>query len=195
VAKQLLVYADACVFLNVIKREEGLWPESLKVLLAAERGDIRLAASTLLLAELGGWKGDVDSAKRDAMVDQYLEALDTVWTELDFVTVRTARDLAGRYHLRGADAVHLATAVRCGADYFLSRDRGYPIGTEIDGTKLREPSVVWSPTVDDELVEQQIAEQLEAGQADPHNERVTETVRPAPTKRLVKRRLPKASAD
>jgi hypothetical protein len=42
-----------------------MWPDSLKVLLAAERGDIRVVASTLLLAEIGSWNGEVDSASRD----------------------------------------------------------------------------------------------------------------------------------
>ncbi len=69
------VYVDTCVFLNVIKREAGLWPDSLKILRAAERGDIRLIASTLLMTEIASWNGEVDPITRDKVLSDYLEKL------------------------------------------------------------------------------------------------------------------------
>ena len=188
-AKPSLVYPDACIFINVIKKEAGLWGESLKVLLAAERGDIRLAASTFLLAELNGWKGDVDQAERDDTVGRFLEGVNTTWSEVDFLTVRVATDLSERYHLRGADAVHLATAIRLGCDYFMTRDTDFPRGTEIDGVKIRRPSIVWDPTVDDVLVDSEADAEVE--QQDKQPARAASRIS-AEGKRLIARKKPLA---
>jgi predicted nucleic acid-binding protein len=156
------VYVDSCVYLNVIKRESGLWPDSLKVLLAAERGDIRLIASTLVLAEVASYKGDVDPDKRDEVISRYLENLVEEWSEVDLFTVHDARRLCDPYKLRGADAVHLATAMRRKAAYFISRDARYPYGTTIGTeTQITVPKVLWQPTLDDHQVDLEAA--TEAG--------------------------------
>lgn len=160
-AKPPLIYPDTCLFVNVIKEEAGFWPDSLKVLLAAERGDVHFCASTLVLGELVGWNGDVNAGKRNKVVDQYLTNLGPRWVEVDLYTVEAAADIAARYQLRGADAIHLTTAVRAQADYFLTWDGRFPIGAEVDGVKVRNPSIVWDPTVDDQLVEKEIADRLE----------------------------------
>jgi hypothetical protein len=49
------VYLDTCPIVSVIKQEPGLWKEGMKVLLAMDRGDIQIVASTLLLVELAGY--------------------------------------------------------------------------------------------------------------------------------------------
>ncbi|MFI7434257.1 type II toxin-antitoxin system VapC family toxin [Micromonospora haikouensis] len=151
---QARIYVDTCIFLNVIKREAGLWPDSLKMLLAAERGDIQLVASTLLLAEVASRRGDVDPAIRDAVISQYLENLDVEWCEVDLFTVADARAICDRYEMRGADAVHLATAVRRRADYFVSRDGGFPFGEVVGArTQVVRPVILWNPTIDDMRVD------------------------------------------
>lgn len=144
-----LVYADSPLFFNVIKKEDGLWEDSLKVLLAAERGAIKLVASTLLPIELGGWKGDCDTDEQDSIIDRYLNSAEIAWVEVDYIIVHKARELSRRLHLRGADAAHLATAIRREADYFMSRDRRFPYGQRIDGVLVTEPTVVWQPTLYD----------------------------------------------
>ncbi|MEU3494428.1 type II toxin-antitoxin system VapC family toxin [Kitasatospora cineracea] len=160
-----LVYVDACIFVNVIRRESNLWPDSLKILLAAHRGDIRLVASTLLLVELNGQKRSDDSTyreDRDKVVQQYLDTLDVEWVEVDHITARDTRKISEQYRLLGADAAHLATAVRRNADYFISRDGHFPYGSTVGArTKVIQPTLLWNPTVDDALVDQQ-AEQEES---------------------------------
>lgn len=144
-----LVYVDSDIFLNVIKKEKGLWPASYKVLRAAHRGDIQLVASTLLLVELNGYKGDVDPGERDHVVDEYLERLEIQWVEVDILIAREVRQLAANYRLRGPDATHLATAVRMKADYFVSRDRAFPFGETVGITHITAPRELWDPTTDD----------------------------------------------
>ena len=148
-------YLDSCIFIDVIKRNADLWPGSLKLLLAVERGDIRLVASTLVLAEVACAGFDTQNAKTLAVVDKYLDRLQTRWAEVDVFTVRQARELAAKYGVAGADAVHLATAVRLEATYFISRDRKFPYGSTVEGCRVLHPgdSPLWDDTLDDTAVD------------------------------------------
>jgi len=160
-----LVYVDTVLFLNIIQREvdpktgTSLWADSLKVLLAAARGDVRLVASTLLLVELNGEKRDASAefrTERDQVVYQFLDSQDVEWVEVDHRTARDTRQLAEQYGLRGADAAHLATAVRRNADYFMSRDRNFPYGKTVGrSTQVVQPCVLWAPTLDDQKIDEE----------------------------------------
>ncbi|WP_258311060.1 type II toxin-antitoxin system VapC family toxin [Streptomyces sp. NWU49] len=154
------MYVDSDIFLNVIKKEKGLWPNSYKVLRAAYRGDIQIVASTLLLVELNGRKGDVDASERDRIVEEYLERLEIQWVEVDLLVAREVRQLADKYKLRGPDATHLATAVRTKADYFFSRDKAFPYGTTVGITHVTNPREVWDPTTDDAEIDVQAAAEV-----------------------------------
>jgi predicted nucleic acid-binding protein len=149
-----LVYVDTAVFLHVIKREAGFWAPSLQVLQAALRGDIRLLLSALVLAELAGVKGDADPVEHDRILDQYLLDNEAItWVDVDVSIATEARQLARRLSLRGgADATHLATAVRHSADFFMSTDKAFPYDTTVDHVRIRRPEVVWQETVDDLLI-------------------------------------------
>lgn len=142
------VYLDADVFVSVLKREDG-YEVCLEALQAAERRDIRLIASRLLLPEVGRWRGEqqIGQPAVDALVERYLDGVDVEWSEVDLLVAREARRLSWQYHLRAGDAIHLATAVRRKADYFMSRDQAYPAGQTVEGVDVRVPSIVWQPTL------------------------------------------------
>lgn len=148
-AKSPLVYLDSCIFLHVIKDEPGFGPEALRMLLAAERGDIRLVASTLVLVEVASWKGDVTTSERDKVIDKYLSNAPVDWYELDAFVAEKARALCDHHKMRGADATHLATAVRAKADYLVSTDTRFPYGEKINGVEIIKPTILWTPTLDD----------------------------------------------
>lgn len=156
--KPALVYIDTCVFINVIKRETPFWPGSLKMLLAAERGDIQLVASTLVLAEVASWNGEVDPRKRDQVIEQYLTNADIQWYELDLFVVEETRRLCDSFEMRGADAAHLATAIRARADYLVSNDKRFPYDRTVGGVKVIRPTVLWDATIYDAQVDQEAAE-------------------------------------
>lgn len=149
-----LIYADACVFLEVLQQTHGRWRDSLKVLLAAERGDIQVVASRLLAVEVGRFRGDASKSKVDELVLKYLENVDTQWAEVDLLISRQARELSWQFGITsGADAIHLATAVRLRANYFMSRDGGFPYGQTIESTRVINPQVVWTPSLFDAQVD------------------------------------------
>ena len=151
------VYADADVFLHVLLNQEHA-DICAAVLEAAKRKDIRLVASRLLMVEVGGHGYLADSTERpgieraNALIGDYLDLVDTEWVELDLVTAREAQQLAWDYKLRSSDAVHLATALRRNANYFMSYDEKFPFGTTIGRTEVLRPAVVWQPTLEDGLV-------------------------------------------
>ncbi|MEV5768321.1 type II toxin-antitoxin system VapC family toxin [Micromonospora sp. NPDC052213] len=155
-----MVYIDTCVFLNVIKRETPFWPGSLKMLLAAERGDIQLVASTLVLAEVASHNGEVDPAKRDEVIDRYLTDAPVQWYELDLFVVEDTRRICDSFEMRGADAAHLATAIRAKADFLVSNDKRFPYDQTIGGVRVIRPMVLWDATIHDAHVDQQAAEDL-----------------------------------
>lgn len=145
-----LVYADACVFLEVLQQTNPKWRDSFKVLLAAERGDIQFLASRLLAVEVGRFRGDASRPKVDELVLNYLERVNTQWAEVDILIASQARDLSWKFDIKsGADAVHLATAVRFHADYFMSRDGTFPYGQTIESTSVTNPKMIWTPTLFD----------------------------------------------
>lgn len=141
------VYVDADVFIHVLADQDHA-EESLGVLEAAERGDIRVVANRLLSVEVGGWGGTKPGqTEADEMVATYLDGVGVEWVELDIMIARDARTLGWQYKLRSADAVHLATAVRRKADYFMSYDEAFPFGEKVNGVAVMKPAVIWQPTL------------------------------------------------
>lgn len=147
------VYLDTCPIISVIKQEPGLWKEGLKVLLAMDRGDIQIVASTLLLVELAGYNGAMKETQQDSMIDRFLRQSKIHWVEVDVSIASEARKLAKQHLLRGADATHLATALRYEAEYFMSHDKRFPYGEKIGMTKIIHPAVVWNATIDDAQID------------------------------------------
>lgn len=85
------------------------------------RGAGDRVGSTLLLPEL---LTKPVRNHHDAEVDQLVDILARVELRAcDAATARLAVALGARYGLRAADAVHLATAVRAGADRFVTNNR------------------------------------------------------------------------
>ncbi|WP_251450154.1 PIN domain-containing protein [Microbacterium sp. Marseille-Q6648] len=143
------VYADADVFLHVLLDQEHA-EICGKLLAAAERGDVQLVASRLLLVEIAAYKGDRPGREpAEKLVERFLDTTGAQWVELDVVASREAVRLSWEHKLRGADAVHLATAIRRSADYFMSYDKAFPYGTTVDGTRVLRPEIVWQPTLED----------------------------------------------
>ncbi len=147
------VYADAVLSIDVLQGGTGAATQSsLQVLEAAERRDIQLVASRLLAAEVGRSCGDQNRNAVDQLVLRYLDNVAAEWVEVDLLVARDTRRLSWQHNIKsGADSVHLATAVRRRADYFMSRDGAFPYGVRVDDvTDVTLPRVVWTPTLYDQ---------------------------------------------
>jgi predicted nucleic acid-binding protein len=157
----LRVYADSCLYISVIKRDADVladgtprWQVSRSLFAAAQRGDVLILASTLVQAEVLG-NGEVRTRPADSqvqtMVSDWFLADYVEWCDVDRMISRRVGELSGRYGLRGADAVHLASAIRLRADVLMSNDGGFASchGQVIDGVRVLKPEVVWQETLDD----------------------------------------------
>ncbi len=149
------------MYLSVIKRDgdpvaDGTprWQVSRSLFAAAERGDVLILASTLVQAEVLG-NGEVRSKPPEshvrARVTEWFLADYIEWCDVDRLISRRVGELSSDYGLRGADAIHLASAVRLRADVLMSNDNGFAAchGRVIDGVKVLKPEVVWQETLDD----------------------------------------------
>ena len=164
-----LIYADACVYLDLITRNEGLhadtgeprWKIARGLFQAAEIGQVRLAASALIEAEVlcnGRTQERREQSEQvAARLRTWFTSPETLWIDIDRFVAREAARLSEEYgHLRvgkkrfaAADAMHLAAAVRAKCDYLMTHDNGYPTKQVIEGVTVRRPAVVWAETLFD----------------------------------------------
>lgn len=148
------------MYLSVIKRDSDLidgrprWHLARSLFRAAERSDVMIIASNLVQAEVTG-HGDVrnaDLSSRTAgLVRDWFRADWVEWCDLDRVIARKVADLSRDFHLRGADAVHLASAIRLGADYLMTNDKGFEHAhnKSVEGVQIVTPQILWQETLED----------------------------------------------
>ena len=164
-----LIYADTCIYLDLITRNEDphkdtgepRWKIARGLFQAVDNGQVRLAASALIEAEVlcnGRTQERRDHSERVAeRLRTWFTSPETLWVDIDRFIAREAARLSEEYgHLRvgtrrfaAADAMHLAAAVRAKCDYLMTHDNGYPTKQVIEGVTVRRPAVVWAETLFD----------------------------------------------
>lgn len=110
-----------------------------------------LATSTLIEAEVScnGFTRAIDKeAKR--RLGEFFDAPDTLRVEVDRFLTRKAISLAEVHGLRGADALHLAAAIRVGSEYLMTHDAAFPLGKTVEGVEVTRPRIVWPESLFDE---------------------------------------------
>lgn len=166
-----IIYVDTSVYCDLLVRNGKLdkdtgvvrWKVAAPLFQAINTGRVILAASALIEAEvacLAPYR-DNEPGVHDK-VRGWFTAKSTLWTDVDRFLARDAARLCTEWHehrerdgakLGGADATHLAAAVRLGADYLMTHDEGFPIGHVVRGVHVVRPAPVWVPTLDDVLAE------------------------------------------
>jgi len=169
--KPTLVYADTCVYVDLITRNEGAhkdtgeprWKIARSLFEAVDRGAVRLVASSLIEAEVLCNGKTRERQERSEQVAERLRTWftspETIWIDIDRFIAREAARLSDHYgHLHegarrfsAADAIHLASAIRANCDYLLTHDNGYPAKQVIEGVHVQRPAVVWALTLFDAL--------------------------------------------
>jgi predicted nucleic acid-binding protein len=142
-------YLDACVWIAAVVGEPTETHEhaetSAHILRLAEAGIITVVSSTILPVELLGRRGHprVDSGC-DSLLEGLTKSSTIEWVELDHLTALRARELGRRYNLQAVDSVHLASALRGGADQFLTWDKDFSeiFGETIEGCTVERAHVV-----------------------------------------------------
>ncbi|GAB2736406.1 PIN domain-containing protein [Nocardioides pakistanensis] len=163
-AVQPLVYVDSCVYLDLVTKNkdahadtgEERWTSARAVFDAVNENDIRLASSSLVEAEVCcNGEARKDKQRIRDLLAGWFTARSTEWVEIDRYLAREAVRLTnvwqgkgeGAKRLSAADALHLAAALRLGADYFMTHDGGFPMGQRVDGMLVTRPDVVWQESL------------------------------------------------
>ena len=160
-----LVYVDSCVYVDLVMRNGDLhadtgeerWRSAKAVFDAVNENDIRLASSPLVEAEVCcNGEARKDKQRIRDLLAGWFTSRSTEWVEVDRYLAREAVRLTtiwqghgeGVNRLSAADALHLAAALRLGADYLMTHDRAFPIGQRIDGkTLVTRAEVVWQESL------------------------------------------------
>ena len=150
-AEPLRIYFDANVFLAYVGNEEGRADTVQTLLDEARRGEVEILTSVLTIAEVAYGAQERDTGLTEAGE----EAIDQLWAPASPVTLvdvsqavtRHARmmirsaQVQGMTGLRGADAVHLATArmFGCGRIFTYEKESRRRRWQEITGIDVGEP--------------------------------------------------------
>jgi predicted nucleic acid-binding protein len=134
-------YLDSSVYIAAIKGEEGRAETAKHTFEDAEQAKLQIVGATFVIAEVIRAKGQSPLSSADEqLVDQYVMRPHMMWVELDVSLALEARRLARAHNLKPADAVHLASAIRGGADVlFRWDDRFVAGGGNIEGIAVSEP--------------------------------------------------------
>lgn len=122
-------YLDSCVYIAAVKGptsdEAELAEVALRIIGAAERGDFKIVAASIIKAEVVKLRRGVGPTPSDDVVkiNEVLSRSSIVWVEADVPLCTHAQELQGKYPgLKPMDAIHVAGAIRGEADYLLTTD-------------------------------------------------------------------------
>lgn len=160
-----VIYVDTCVYLDLLTQEKQPHPttsdprwKSAKALLdAVNDGRVTLGTSALVDAEVGRFAAQKDGGETFLKkVRGWFDARDCKYTDVDRLLARDAARLAREWRdfaakpgkkMKGADAMHLAAAIRLGCSYLMTADGGFPVGHTVEGVKVSYTEVVWQQTI------------------------------------------------
>lgn len=166
-----LIYVDTNVYFDLLSKNQTLhsktqrprWESAKALFDAVNSNRVILAASALIEAEVNclAVVRDGDASIHD-MVREWFRAPSTKWTDVDRFLAREAAKLAQQWHsfaakgksFGGADATHLAAAVRLGCGYLMTQDTGFPLGQKVNGVQVMLPDEIWPRDLLDELEDQ-----------------------------------------
>lgn len=135
------IYLDSCFFVAIFNNEADKVDICLKVLKEVQNGRVDAVISTLVVAE----SAERSVGKLEA-VDLFRQAF-LKKRVVDFFIADQARNLIrGTTGIKGADAVHLVTAMDGGCEYFFTfDDKVIKKGKEslLAGLKISPPVLFW----------------------------------------------------
>lgn len=160
--KPAKLYWDACVFLSLIEGTVGRIPVIEGIIDEQKRGDVEIYTSAISIAEVAFAKAEKDNKILDPAVEATIDKLwqpaspfkiVDAYSALMFDAKSLMREAHGEdgWALKPADAIHLVTAKKVGADVFQTYDDKLWKYSKFVDFRVEEPktnSIVW-PEEDD----------------------------------------------
>lgn len=139
-------YWDSGCFLALFNNETGRVDSCKSVLLAAERGELRIITSALTLTEVIKIKGKPIAVDQEDHIRAFFEHEWILVRDVDRFIAEQARDFIWKYKLQPYDAIHLATAYKHKLqhlDTYDAKDLGKLNGKiGIPAMRIGEPPVI-----------------------------------------------------
>ncbi|GAB6876783.1 type II toxin-antitoxin system VapC family toxin [Thermaerobacter litoralis] len=121
-----LVYLETSMIIAYFQKEQGRWQDCKACVDDLRDGLCRGVTSALSIAEVAK-PPNTDARKLpDSLYNEMVNFFKYDWLHIVMVDRRVssiARDLVRQFNLKGADAVHLATAIYIKADYLFTYDK------------------------------------------------------------------------
>lgn len=139
-------YWDSGCFLALFNNEAGRVDNCKSVLLAAERGELRIVTSALTLTEVIKIKGKPITVDQEDHIRAFFEHEWILVRDVDRFIAEQAREFIWKHKLQPYDAIHLATAYKHKLqhlDTYDIRDLGKLSGKiGVPPMKIGEPPVI-----------------------------------------------------
>lgn len=132
-ANKARIYMDACCFIDLAKskigkqsynRKDDVW-HIHQLLKAAQSNEIMVFSSILSVAECSHAEGSCDDKVKDLFNSILTSGRVVTLSQCTIFTAEKARNLLWKSHikLRGADAIHVASALESRCEEFITSDR------------------------------------------------------------------------
>lgn len=122
----LKLYWDSCNFIALLNQDPE-WEACQTVLVEADKGEVRIIVSALVLAEVVRPRGAASPLSRyhRELIRRFFERESIVMRTLDRHIAEKAQELSWEFGLHPRDAIHMATAISTECDYFETTDRHF----------------------------------------------------------------------
>lgn len=140
---------DSSVLLAFLEQEDGRYGVVRQLLERAEGGEFDIAISMLVACEAGRIRRMANDEEQEAAIEAFLVQPYLVPVQIDYEVARIARAIVREHPsvpnestgIKGADAVHIACAIRAKADVLHSYDGDHlRHDGAIHGLRIEEPT-------------------------------------------------------
>lgn len=146
------IYLDTTVLLSVfLGRQDPHYDGATAVLAGAQAGDFQPVFSALVMAETVGagsvrakeGQGRAKCQAKQAKAAEFVAGFGALYVELSELDGQRAAELSREHNLSGADALHLAAALRHGCVTLFTSDHGLlKVDGKVNGIRVLAPD--WS---------------------------------------------------
>ena len=132
-----LIALDSCILIYHLEGNESFAPAAGEVFSCIEAGRTHAVVSTLALLEI---QVAPYRHKAEDLADCNYALLRQLpncrWVDMTYELADRAARLRAEYRLAAPDAIHIATAIECGATLFVTNDSALPAMPEIQLAQL-----------------------------------------------------------
>ncbi len=130
------IYWDSDVFISLLQQEPKRIAVLRQIVDRAERGELRIIASTFTLCEVAKIQGVPLEEDQERLILDFFENDYILIQGVDLAVAKISRQIVREHKIPGRDAIHIASAIQAGAQLMQSYDERHML--RLDG-KIGDP--------------------------------------------------------